>query len=174
MRKTMRAPMLAFFVIASFLLSQTTAIAQTYTCQGVGGQWVDNYNYNWNLSQSGNYFSGTVVVECATWSASGSSTISGHTIDASGPTCVASSFRYVGSNNQPGCETGSGTWTNNLGGSGDWNWSKPCDKPSTETTNDYGWNGTYHDFRANLSTSGGLAWGGSEVDPILWTEKQVR
>jgi hypothetical protein len=56
-----------------------------------------------------------------------------------GDNCAAAWFEIEGSVDKPGCHTGSGTWVNSIA-SDSWNWSKPCEVPTGESTTPIGWN----------------------------------
>ena len=149
------------------VLAPTNAFA---VCQGVSGQWSDNYGYNWNLTQTGTSISGTVSLDCgAGWTVSGSINTGGSfQITASGGGCPAYTFTYSGSLSGTACDSGSGTWQNDLGDNGYWNWSKDCDKPDTETTStsSLGWYNynTEYVWLATLQSYSGLVFGGRTVD----------
>lgn len=122
-------------------------VGQSQTCASAAGNWTDNFGFRWALSQNGaGQINGTVdgsgiIVACPNpvFNVSGSFLGSGNfSVVATNPappgnaSCVPN-FTYAGAINKPGCNTGNGTFTNFLG-SGQWNWSKPCELPSGETT----------------------------------------
>lgn len=75
----------------------------------------------------------------------------------------ATMFSYTGNLSGVGCESGSGTWQNNNGDSGSWNWSKPCDGPNSETTTTNAWDAaqpTAYDWLAYAVSYSGLYFGG--------------
>lgn len=146
-------------------------------CTGLAGTWSDDYGYIWSLTQSGFNVSGTVDVSIycgpgATWNVSGSEDANGNFTLAARPgtgTCTNNLFTYSGNLSGIGCESGSGEWQNDVGGSGTWNWSKPCDGPDSETTSTsvYGWGSgnteTAYQWSAIVVSDHGLYFGGRTV-----------
>lgn len=117
-------------------------------CASAAGSWTDGSQFSWVLSQSGSSITGTVTVSptCPqrTWSVSGTYLGNGNfTVTAYNPTggdeVCTSWFRYDGVIRQYGCDNGDGTWTNADGWSGWWWWSKPCEIPSAESIESWGW-----------------------------------
>jgi hypothetical protein len=142
-------------------------LSHAQSCASAAGNWTDNFGFRWNLSQnSAGQISGTVdgtgiITQCPNpvFSVSGNFSGSGNFLAvATNPNppgnafCVPN-FTYDGSINRPGCNTGNGTFTNLLG-SGPWDWSKPCEIPTSETTTAVGWNveesPTLYDWRGTL------------------------
>jgi hypothetical protein len=137
--------------------------------------------------QSGSSISGWVVMndyQCDNsvtgWDVSGAIAGDGtFTIYAEDPAapdaCGVSSFSYSGTLSGIGCDSGSGTWQNDLidpttgeYGSGDWNWSAPCEGPDTEVTSysTIGWNPsalTEYYWAANAVSYSGLTFTGRTV-----------
>ena len=166
--------------LTAVYLTGTMAQLAAQTCQGVAGSWVDNYNYTWNLRQSGYSISGSVTLTpdpppCGPgpWTVNGSiNTLGTFTITASGGGCApVTSFTYTGTITSTGCNVGSGTWTNNIDSNpGNWNWSKSCDKPDYELTSSFsywddtlGGDPTVGDWRAKLGSNSGLVFGSRTV-----------
>ena len=86
----------------------------------VSGVWRDGYNYVWTLVQSGKDITGTVkVIGCGTYSVTGAFDGSNITLKATGSCC---DFEYKGK--IVDCESGSGEWTSDCGGTGSWSMKK--------------------------------------------------
>lgn len=157
-------------------------------CANCNGRWTDNYGDVWTLdtnwsigdtaitgSQSGPIGPGCPNVTYGSVSGSltripGSGSTNGRTtftVTASGPVpssypgcSIASSVTFSGEIYNDGCSTGSGTWSNSLTYSGTFTWSKPCETPTSETTNGdnwaditYGGEPTEFAFQAQLNAS---------------------
>lgn len=166
----------SFVLGVAIITSPVGLFAQA--CQGLTGTWHDNYNFVYNLTQSGNSVSGTVQFPggpdpCpgSTYSVSGSVSQSGFTFTATGSTCPASSYTYTGANYPPGCDHGDGSWTNNLGEAGNFSWynSDACPLPDYENTGDYGWEfiqGAVYDWKATVGSYSGQLFGGRTVQEV--------
>ncbi len=86
----------------------------------ISGVWQDGYNYVWTLVQSGKDITGTVkVIGCGTYSVTGTFDGSNITLKATGSCC---DFEYKGK--IVDCESGSGEWTSDCGGTGSWSMKK--------------------------------------------------
>lgn len=169
----MRLQLLVVPLVILSLIMNHPVVVFAQACQSVAGTWTDNYNFVWRLTQtSGTHFvSGTVDTNCATgWNVTGgvNSFTGGFEITATGSGCTATWFRYTGSDTQPGCYQGSGTWDNDGGPGASFTWSKSCDSPTGESTvSVQGWSPTYptaYDFTARLATSSSLLFGGRTVE----------
>src|SRR5215813_7299667 len=108
-------------ILGIFTLTTESLFPQA--CQSLIGMWTDDYNASWNLQQTGTSISGNVVtLGCdgdGRFSVTGSINSSGtFTITATSTAttdCPASTFTYTGSNSSPGCNSGTGTWNNDIG-----------------------------------------------------------
>lgn len=154
-------------------------------CANCNGTWTDNYGDVWSLDTNWSVGdtaitgsqTGPVGLGCpsVTYNVSGSlnrtpgsGSTNGRTtfsvtgtgpIPSSYPGCaIASSVTFNGEIYNNGCSTGSGTWSNSLGYSGSFTWSKPCETPASETTNGndwaditYGGEPTAYAFQAQLN-----------------------
>jgi hypothetical protein len=86
----------------------------------MSGVWRDSFNYVWTLVQAGKDITGTVQTNtCGTYSVTGTLVGETITLKATGNCC---DFEYKGSIDD--CKSGSGSWTNDCGGSGSWNMKK--------------------------------------------------
>jgi hypothetical protein len=148
-------------------------------CQGVAGGWTDNYSFVWSLDLSGTSISGSVATtNCAgdgIYMVSGSINTSGqftlNAVETISTGCAASSFTYRGSLSGSGCSTGSGTWSNDIGINSSWSWSRPCDRPDSESASNFlywedtiGGDPTVGVWRAQVQSNSGLVFGGRTVN----------
>jgi hypothetical protein len=136
------------YAVAALLLSTASlCVAQSF-CPNASGQWTDSYGYQWNVIQPpagyGALTGSVYIAECGnTWAVSGSTqATSRFSVRATNPgtgniSCV-DEFLYTGHNLPNGCNTGSGTWTNFSGNSGNFTWGKPCDLAASEYSVDQG------------------------------------
>jgi hypothetical protein len=83
------------------------------------GSWRDAYNFVWDLAQAGAAVRGTVTTGCGAYVVTGTIDDDEVTLDATGPCC---DFSYTGT--IVDCDNGSGTWTNECGGNGNWSMTR--------------------------------------------------
>jgi len=140
-----------FTIVLLVVLPLQTVTAQF--CASIAGQWTDNFEYDYSLSQSP---SGSVTgtldatsdpvcpgIYNVTGSRQGSTPTFQLSMQRTAPIefPCAQQFTETVTLNTPGCDTGSGTWLS-LGVTGDLSVSKDCDVPSGETTSPQGWDST--------------------------------
>lgn len=126
---------------------------QPQDCATVAGGWTDNYGYIWSLSQYGGNVSGEVDTDCGRYEVYGQYSSGSLDLEASQqspPVDCSAQFWYWGSLEAPGCNYGSGGWSNEDGLRGRWTWNKSCDKPTGEQTYYTEWTGTYLGFFQQL------------------------
>jgi len=162
---------LALFICLSTGIFVSSAAAQA-TCASAAGNWTDIFTYGWQVTQDAALnIAGAVDVTdppCATWTVSGTFQGAGSFFaradnPTGGDAVCAAWFRYDGTINKPGCNTGNGTWVNSAGLSGNWSWSKACDVPTGETTASHLWDdGGVHRWTQTL-TPANINFGGRTV-----------
>ncbi len=145
----------------------------------MNGNWADNFGYTWTLQQTGTTITGSVDFHeepCGPYNVNGTVDNSGNiTLTATGTTCPAQTITWTFSNAVPGCNSNNANahWVNDLGaqGTGDWSWSKPCDKPDYELASNFlYWEDTFAGgdptvawWSAKLGSNSGLLFGGRTV-----------
>ena len=86
----------------------------------ISGVWRDAFNFVWTLVQTGSDITGTVQTgSCGTYLVTGTFNGTNITLNATGSCC---DFVYTGTIDD--CESGSGSWTNDCGGTGSWSMNK--------------------------------------------------
>ena len=127
---------------------------------------VDRRGYQWFLTHwsASNVWGDVAQSECdpyLPWDAGGSTTSGFVSLSANNPypsDFCAHWFAYDGTILRGGCNRIVGTWSNYWGNYGDFDMTKTCEVPSSETTSQTGglWYGSYYLFPATVdNTSGG-------------------
>jgi hypothetical protein len=174
-----RAVMIAMLVSVIYESHPVLLFGQ---CQTIAGHtWTEDdgasgtRTYSLSQDSAGTISGNTYKASCVSpfWGVTGSFRSDGSfTITAVNPSpgdpvCTSGSFTVTGTVATPGCDTMSGTWTNDSGDSGLVDWTKACDVPTSETTNDDGWADsagypTLYNFMQVLS--GSVNFGGRTVN----------
>ena len=105
------------------------------------------------------------------WSVTGTSYFNGQfNVTANNPVAeefCTTWFSYFGYIEQPGCNTGSGNWSNGSSQAGFWSWSKPCEVPSGETTHFDGWHPSFPTLaNFSMTLSGARMWGRTVTEGV--------
>lgn len=150
----------------ALLIPNANVLAQSQ-CASAAGNWSSNIMYQFNFAQNSGLISGSVTASASTlcpqkvWASAGTFLGSGQfTVQSNHPTggneSCAAWVRWQGTVAKPGCHTGSGSWNNSDGASGQYSFSKPCDVPTGESTASVEWDmfqPTVHVWDATLSPS---------------------